>query len=239
MSGAACCAVLGPCWPLLLLPPGLLSSDDICWEGGRESGRRRSKPGPAPGCRSGWQQRSALIHWPLNVPAAGEALLHFVHQQKVFLIGLMFKHAEERMHDALLVRRGAQGCLQLQPLAPLQQHLRASGCSRSHISLLRWPAGCITPAPCFGLPDSHAPAPVHAQWRTVSNQPPPFPHLQRVMLGSTVVMLSLRPACPRTYALLADAWLTLNESQQALLLGEQGLAAVQAACSRCGPPWPF
>ena len=52
-------------------------------------------------------------------------------------------------------------------------------------------------------------------------------------------MLLLRPSCPRTYALLADTCLTLNEPRQALLLAEEGLAAVRATGSRCGPPWPY
>ena len=67
-----------------------------------------------PDCRSDWQRFQLAsgahgvrsVHLLANAPAAVEALLHFVHQQKVFLIGEMFKHKEERMHGALLVRRG-------------------------------------------------------------------------------------------------------------------------------------
>lgn len=48
------------------------------------------------------------------------------------------------------------------------------------------------------------------------------------------MLSTLRPGCARNYALLADAWLGLNEPQHALLLAEQVLAAVRAKGSRCG-----
>ena len=134
MSAAACCTVLAPCCPCICSPQTACQRRQFALGGNWSFRVIPARVGPWLPLRVAALQlalgahRVSLGHLPVNAPAAEEGLLHVVHQQKVFLIGEMFQHKDERMHGALLVRRGLGPMLCM--LSMLAHHWRRCGGGR-------------------------------------------------------------------------------------------------------------
>lgn len=63
-----------------------------------------SSPKRACGCHAAASRLLHFLHYTPPAVLSVEALEHVVHQQKVFMAGLMYKHPQERQHGALQVR---------------------------------------------------------------------------------------------------------------------------------------
>lgn len=62
-----------------------------------------SSPKRACGCHAAASRLLHFLHYTPPAVLSVEALEHVVHQQKVFMAGLMYKHPQERQHGALQV----------------------------------------------------------------------------------------------------------------------------------------